>query len=222
MDRTHNTRRRTAQRAAEVETNPAPEPMGQMRQGTTPRPLKRGRGRGRAAGAGQERGQGMAGVEPINEIPQVEPQIQPNLTAVLAAVQQRLEAQDAILERLPNAIHQAPVPPAPIVPVPQAINQVVPAPPIQNNEANLYERFRRARAPEFEGSYDPLVADEWLAQMERIFNFMGLTDFEKVKCASFVLMKEARYWWDTVAQRKDVRQMAWAEFMEEFKEKYFN
>ena len=51
---------------------------------------------------------------------------------------------------------------------------------------------------------------------------MGLTDFEKVKCASFVLMKKARYWWDTVAQRKDVRQMAWAEFVEEFKEKYFN
>ena len=46
MDRTHNTRRRTAQRAAEVATNPAPEPMGQMRQETTPRPLKRGRGRG--------------------------------------------------------------------------------------------------------------------------------------------------------------------------------
>ena len=118
IDRTHNTRRRTAQRAAEVATNPAPEPMGQMRQGTAPRPLKRGRGRGRAAGAGQERGQGMAGVEPINEIPPVEPQIQPNLTTVLATVQQRLEAQDAILERLHNAMQQAPVPPTPIVPIP--------------------------------------------------------------------------------------------------------
>ena len=85
---------------------------------------------------------------------------------------------------------------------------IPPPPPIRiNTEASLYERFRRTKAPEFEGSYDPLVADEWLAQVERIFNFMGLTDVEKVKCASFVLKKEARYWWDTVAQRKDVGQM---------------
>ena len=51
---------------------------------------------------------------------------------------------------------------------------------------------------------------------------MGLTDAEKVKCASFVLKKEARYWWDTVAQRKDVGQMTWPEFIKEFKDKYFN
>ena len=80
-------------------------------------------------------------------------------------MQQKLEAQDAILERLHEAMQQAqaqplPAPQALVPPVPQVIHQVVHVLHNRNNEANLYERFRRARALEFEGSYDPLVADE--------------------------------------------------------------
>ena len=50
------------------------------------------------------------------------------------------------------------------------------------------------RAADFEGSSDPLVADEWLSGLQVILDFMNLTDQEKVKCASFVLKKDARYW----------------------------
>ena len=78
------------------------------------------------------------------------------------------------------------------------------------------------KAPDFEGSPDPLIADEWLAQIQVILNFMNVSDGDKVKCASFVLKKEARYWWETVAMRRNVEQMTWAEFVEEFNEKFFN
>ena len=78
------------------------------------------------------------------------------------------------------------------------------------------------KAPDFEGSSDPLVADEWLAQIQVILDFMGISDGDKVKCASFVLKKDARYWWETVILRKDVNRMTWAEFVKEFNSKFFN
>ena len=50
MDRIHNTRRKTAQRAAEVTANFAPEILGQVEPEAVPQPAIRGRGRGRARG----------------------------------------------------------------------------------------------------------------------------------------------------------------------------
>ena len=79
---------------------------------------------------------------------------------------------------------------APILSVPQPIENHVIARPVR---AGLFERFRHMRAPEFEGSADPLVADEWLSSLQVILGFMDLTDPEKVKCASFVLKKDAQY-----------------------------
>ena len=80
--------------------------------------------------------------------------------------------------------------------------------------ADLYEKFRRAHAPEFEGSSDPLVADEWISSIQVILDFMNLTDQEKVRCASFNLKKDARYWWETVALRRNVDVMTWVKFVE--------
>ena len=78
------------------------------------------------------------------------------------------------------------------------------------------------RAPEFEGSPDPLVADEWLSNLQVILNFMNLSVREKVRCASFVLKNDARYWWETVYMRRDVYLMSWADFVGEFNTKFFN
>ncbi|GMN46189.1 hypothetical protein TIFTF001_015384 [Ficus carica] len=58
----------------------------------------------------------------------------------------------------------------------------------------LYKRFRRMKAPEFEGLTDPIEADNWLIDIEVILDFMGLTEQEKVLCASFALKKDARHW----------------------------
>ena len=59
-------------------------------------------------------------------------------------------------------------------------------------------------AADFEGSSDPLVVDEWLSGLQVILDFMNLSDQEKVRCASFVLKKDACYWWDTIVLRRDV------------------
>ena len=86
----------------------------------------------------------------------------------------------------------------------------------------LFERFRRMKPPEFEGSTDPLEAEEWLTSLQIILNFMNLTEQEKVLCTSYMLKKDARYWWETVVLRRNVMAMTWNEFLGEFNEKYYN
>ncbi|GMN19321.1 hypothetical protein TIFTF001_046937 [Ficus carica] len=78
------------------------------------------------------------------------------------------------------------------------------------------------KVPEFKGSTNPIEIDNWLIDLQVILNFLRLNDQEKVLCASFMLRKDARLWWETVQIRRDVSQMTWEDFVDEFKEKYFN
>ena len=99
------------------------------------------------------------------------------------------------------------IPENPVAPeVPIAHAAVPPAPPVQTPE-ELYDKFRCMKAPEFEGSANPIEADNWLIDIQVILNFLRLNDQEKVLCASFVLKKDARLWWETVEIRRDISQM---------------
>ncbi|KAL5540269.1 hypothetical protein UlMin_046310 [Ulmus minor] len=86
----------------------------------------------------------------------------------------------------------------------------------------LYARFGKMKPAEFVGSTDPLEAEEWINSLEMIFDFMQLNDQERVACASYMLRKGARHWWSTVKLTRDVNIMSWADFMEEFNQKYYN
>ncbi|GMN21613.1 hypothetical protein TIFTF001_047303 [Ficus carica] len=77
-------------------------------------------------------------------------------------------------------------------------------------------------APEFEGTTDLKVADNWLIDIQVILDFMGLTEQEKVLCASFALKKDARHWWMTVQMRRNVANMGWQDFVTEFSTMYYN
>ncbi|GMN33054.1 hypothetical protein TIFTF001_048241, partial [Ficus carica] len=90
------------------------------------------------------------------------------------------------------------------------------------HEDLLYERFRRMKAPEFEGPTNPIAADNWLIDIKVILDFMRLFEQEKVLCASFALKKDARHWWMTVQMRRDVMAMSWQDFVIEFHAMYYN
>ena len=75
---------------------------------------------------------------------------------------------------------------------------------------------------EFAGSTDPLEAEEWLSSIETILDFMELSDRERVMCATYMLKKDARHWWGSVKLRRNVDNMTWGEFVEEFNQKYYN
>ncbi|GMN66047.1 hypothetical protein TIFTF001_035116 [Ficus carica] len=82
----------------------------------------------------------------------------------------------------------------------------------------LYEWSRRMKAPEFEGTTDPIEADKWLIDIQVILDFMGLIEQEKVLCASFALKKDARHWWMTVQMRRNVDKEARAQIFKAKKE----
>ena len=58
--------------------------------------------------------------------------------------------------------------------------------------------------------------------IEKIFEFVQIEDEKKVKCAVFMLRKDAKIWWEAVAKSRDVVAITWAEFLREFNSKYYN
>ncbi|GMN59401.1 hypothetical protein TIFTF001_028499 [Ficus carica] len=127
------------------------------------------------------------------------------------------------VNEIPPPVHQVPPVVPPVLEVQPEVQPEVPIAPagVQINpplvrEDLLYERFRRMKAPEFEGPTDPIAADNWLIDIQVILDFMRLTEQEKVICASFALKKDARHWWMTVQMCRDVTLMSWQDFMTEF------
>ena len=60
----------------------------------------------------------------------------------------------------------------------------------------------------FKGSANPLDVDEWISSIKLIVEFKELNDREKVLCASYMLKREARYWWEAVKARREVQTMS--------------
>ncbi|GMN64930.1 hypothetical protein TIFTF001_033989 [Ficus carica] len=89
-------------------------------------------------------------------------------------------------------------------------------------EDMLYEHFRRMKVSKFEGPTDPIETDNWLIDIQVILDFMGLTEQEKIMCASFALKKDARHWWMTVQMCRNVTTLSWQNFVTEFKVMYYN
>ena len=59
---------------------------------------------------------------------------------------------------------------------------------------------------------DPVVAEEWIRMIEKIFEFVQIEDEDKVKCIVYMLIKDARIRWDHVKKTRDVAVMIWIEF----------
>ncbi|GMN29464.1 hypothetical protein TIFTF001_047942 [Ficus carica] len=157
----------------------------------------------------QRRGRGQVENEAVAE---------PNLVELVVQLQRQVQEQQALINNLQANANRVEVP----------INPPA-AQPVQNrgvqaatNHEPLYLRFKRMKPKEFNGSTDPLVAQGWLKSIELVLNFMDLTDNEKVKCASYCWMDDARIWWEGIELSRDISQMIWEDFIQEFNEQYFN
>ncbi|GMN66597.1 hypothetical protein TIFTF001_035660 [Ficus carica] len=114
------------------------------------------------------------------------------------------------------------IPEKPMAPKVHVAPLVVPLAPLVRTPKELYNKFWCMKVPKFEGSTNPIKVDNWLVDLQVILNFLRLNDQEKVLCASFMLRKDARLWWETVQIQWDVSEMTWKDFVDELKEKYFN
>ncbi|XP_075515771.1 uncharacterized protein LOC142550581 [Primulina tabacum] len=89
-------------------------------------------------------------------------------------------------------------------------------------QSDVYDRFRRLNPPEFMGSTDPAVAEEWIKSLESIFSYLHMEDADKVICAIFLLTKHARIWWESARVALPIGPLTWGTFKTVFYNKYFS
>ena len=91
----------------------------------------------------------------------------------------------------------------------------------QGGPGNL-QRFRSHHHPTFTRGGDPMVADHWFMQVEKVLEAIEITsDKTKIRLVAFQLEGEAQVWWNWAKTSRDLEAMTWADFYELFMSKYF-
>ncbi|XP_042463814.1 uncharacterized protein LOC122046902 isoform X2 [Zingiber officinale] len=85
----------------------------------------------------------------------------------------------------------------------------------------VHKQFRELGPTEFKGTTDPIVVEGWIRSLEMIYDFIQLTDTDKVRCVIFMLQDDARVWWEGARLTVDLSTLTWADFKEVFYGKYF-
>ena len=81
------------------------------------------------------------------------------------------------------------------------------------------ERGRKLGAWNYNGLGDPKKASSWLEGNERVYQVMKCTDDQMVTFFAFLLWDRALEWWRAV-QRRCPKGVSWAQFKEEFTNKF--
>ena len=75
----------------------------------------------------------------------------------------------------------------------------------QGGPSNL-QKFRAHHPPTFTGGGDPMVADHWFIQIEKVLEAMEITsDTTRIRLVMFKLESEAQIWWKWAMTSKDFR-----------------
>ncbi|XP_075483804.1 uncharacterized protein LOC142523957 [Primulina tabacum] len=91
----------------------------------------------------------------------------------------------------------------------------------RRQQTDIFEQFRRLNPKEFGGTTDPFVAEGWIKSLELHFDYLGVRDGDRARCAIYMLRDDASLWWEGVAHAVDVATLTWARFREMFFGKYF-
>lgn len=105
-----------------------------------------------------------------------------------------------------------------------ALQGVFPRQNQQNGRNLVVSYFRQMGPPKLKGSEGPLATEEWIFELERIFEHLDCTDAERVSCAIFQLIEDAGHWWQTQARmmtRDRRRNLTWEAFKEMVMGKFF-
>lgn len=95
--------------------------------------------------------------------------------------------------------------------------------PIWEADPNvIFEKFLKRGPPEFTGADDPLVADDWIVRMEKIFRVFECTNQQKVQLAAYMFRGVAEDWWRTIQRHYEAigDEIAWTAFKADFLRKF--
>ncbi|XP_026380877.1 PH domain-containing protein DDB_G0275795-like [Papaver somniferum] len=86
---------------------------------------------------------------------------------------------------------------------------------------SLAKEFQILDPPEFTGSSDIAVAEEWFSDIEKKLGLMSATDKQRITLATAMLKGEASHWWDINKYTVVSEGMTWREFVDSFLEIYY-
>ncbi|XP_073137867.1 uncharacterized protein [Henckelia pumila] len=84
--------------------------------------------------------------------------------------------------------------------------------PRLTHDEDVAERFQKKGPKKFTGTTDPLIAEGWIRSLESIFDYMGITDADRVKCAVYMTRGDAASWWEGVVRGVNLPFLTWIEF----------
>ncbi|XP_073119681.1 uncharacterized protein [Henckelia pumila] len=95
-----------------------------------------------------------------------------------------------------------------------------------NNRAGMvqnpiYKRFLELGPPGFKGETDHLVAEQWFQAMETSFEFMQVSNTDRVRCATYMFRDDARIWWNGAKVALNLTTLSWNGFKDVIYGKYF-
>ncbi|XP_058001053.1 LRR receptor kinase BAK1 isoform X2 [Hevea brasiliensis] len=87
--------------------------------------------------------------------------------------------------------------------------------------ARQYEKLMKFGATEFKGTVDPLEAEQWLEQMERVFRKLQCAEELKFEYSVSLLQGDAYEWWKTIPHSLvEPPVLTWSDFLREFRQKW--
>ncbi|MQL98872.1 hypothetical protein Taro_031587 [Colocasia esculenta] len=99
----------------------------------------------------------------------------------------------------------------------------MPAPQADHGGTSIMERFKRMSPPSFKGESDPLLAESWMREIEKIFWAIRCAEDDKVTLATYMLQERADVWWCLLLRTRfedGAVEIAWDEFVRLFRAKF--
>ncbi|MQL72827.1 hypothetical protein Taro_005162 [Colocasia esculenta] len=88
---------------------------------------------------------------------------------------------------------------------------------------SIMERFKRMAPPYFKGESQPLLAESWMREIEKIFRAIRCAEEHKVSLATYMLQERADVWWSSLLRTRfedGTIEVAWDEFVRLFPAKF--
>jgi len=109
------------------------------------------------------------------------------------------------------------LPPTPETPTtPTGVIVTAPGPDGQEQWMKMLERYQKLRAPEFQGGFDPLVANKWKEDVSYLLELMGVDPVQSHRLAAFSLKGDARLWYKAHFTKEEMTTVTWTEFLKRF------
>ncbi|MQL97606.1 hypothetical protein Taro_030295 [Colocasia esculenta] len=95
----------------------------------------------------------------------------------------------------------------------------VPAPQADHGGPSIMERFKRMSPRSFKGESDPLLAESWMREIEKIFRAIRCVEDDKVTLDTYMLQERADVWWSSLLRTRfedGAVEVGWDEFVRLF------